>query len=60
MNTDLTWIKSSHSDNEGGNCVEIAAASDGIHVRDSKDLQGPQLTFTRREWADFLTLTAEG
>ncbi|MEE1942156.1 DUF397 domain-containing protein [Streptomyces sp. TRM 70361] len=60
MNTDLTWIKSSHSDNAGGNCVEIAAADDGIRVRDSKNLQGPQLTFTHREWADFLTLTAGG
>lgn len=57
--TDLTWYKSSHSDNAGGNCVEIAASPDGaVRVRDSKDLQGPQLAFTRREWADFLALAA--
>jgi hypothetical protein len=60
VNTDLTWMKSSHSDNEGGNCVEIAAVPDGVRVRDSKDVQGPQLAFTRREWADFLALAARG
>lgn len=68
MNTERTsgpldgpaWYKSSHSDNAGGNCVEVAAGPDGVRVRDSKNLQGPQLAFTRREWADFLALAAEG
>ncbi|MDV7216696.1 DUF397 domain-containing protein [Streptomyces prunicolor] len=26
MNGDLTWFKSSHSSNEGGNCLEVAYA----------------------------------
>ncbi|MDG9701330.1 DUF397 domain-containing protein [Streptomyces sp. DH37] len=60
MNTDLTWMKSSHSDNEGGNCVEIAAVPDGVRVRDSKDAQGPRLAFTHREWAGFLAPAARG
>ncbi|UNO42364.1 DUF397 domain-containing protein [Streptomyces sp. MST-110588] len=43
------WYKSSYSDN-GGTCVEVAAnlaMSHGVvPVRDSKDPNGPVLTFT--------------
>ncbi|MFI1826042.1 DUF397 domain-containing protein [Streptomyces sp. NPDC020412] len=57
MNTEqaipLYWFKSSHSGDEGGECVEIAAA-DNVHVRDSKERGGPQLTFTRTAWAGFV------
>ncbi|EGX58054.1 hypothetical protein SZN_19597, partial [Streptomyces zinciresistens K42] len=31
----LTWIKSSYSGTEGGDCVEVAASTDVVHVRDS-------------------------
>ncbi|MFD8465780.1 DUF397 domain-containing protein [Streptomyces cyaneofuscatus] len=50
----LEWFKSSYSSNDGPACVEIAAASSTVHVRDSKDLAGPQLGFTSAAWADFL------
>lgn len=47
MNTDeLTWFKSSYSDGEGGNCVEVAACPGAVHVRDSKDTHGPRLAFS--------------
>ncbi|NVI87865.1 DUF397 domain-containing protein [Actinomadura sp. BRA 177] len=42
------WRKSSHSDQEGGNCVEVGG--DGVSivaVRDSKDPDGPKLAFGR-------------
>ena len=53
-----TWRKSSYSNGSGGSCVEFAvlsrAAGDrhDIAVRDSKDPQGPALTFTARQWRD--------
>jgi hypothetical protein len=38
---------------EGGSCVEVASA-DIVLVRDSKDPEGPVLTFTRAEWEAFI------
>ncbi|WP_329579546.1 DUF397 domain-containing protein [Kitasatospora sp. NBC_01250] len=52
----LTWFKSSYSGNEGGECIEIAATPNTIHIRDSKDQAGPQLTITPTSWTAFLTL----
>ncbi|MFD3753673.1 DUF397 domain-containing protein [Streptomyces cyaneofuscatus] len=50
----LEWFKSSYSSNDGPACVEVATASSAVHVRDSKDLAGPQLGFTSAAWADFV------
>ena len=50
------WRKSSYSGNGGGNCVEVAPnLPDVVAVRDSKDPDGPILTFSRDEWASFIT-----
>ncbi|MBO3681455.1 DUF397 domain-containing protein [Streptomyces sp. NEAU-YJ-81] len=35
--SDLTWQKSSFSDGAGPNCVELAAAHDDIHIRESDE-----------------------
>jgi hypothetical protein len=48
------WRKSSHSGTET-NCVEVAAARNVIAIRDSKNPDGPVLTFTPTAWATFLT-----
>ncbi|WP_267244947.1 DUF397 domain-containing protein [Streptomyces sp. PR69] len=48
-----TWRKSSYSGTEGGSCVEVAASPTTIHVRDSKDPEGPMLTLTPSAWAAF-------
>lgn len=48
------WHKSSHSSGQGDNCVEVASCPETVHVRDSKDKEGPQLAFTPTEWAHFL------
>ncbi|MFF9485856.1 DUF397 domain-containing protein [Streptomyces sp. NPDC014676] len=51
----LVWFKSSYSSSGDGNdCIEIAAALDVVHVRDSKNIEGPQLALTRHAWADFV------
>ncbi|WP_432133317.1 DUF397 domain-containing protein [Streptomyces sp. bgisy154] len=50
-----TWIKSTHSGNDGGNCVEIAPAIPGVvPVRDSKNPGGPVLTVSRAAWVAFV------
>jgi hypothetical protein len=51
----LSWHKSSYSSGGDGDCVEVALTPATIHIRDSKDKQGPQLTLSPTAWADFLT-----
>ncbi|MGP3953760.1 DUF397 domain-containing protein [Streptomyces sp. 7N604] len=55
---EVAWIKSSYSTPDGPDCVEIAATPGTVHVRDSKDKQGPQLAFTPAAWADFVAYAA--
>jgi hypothetical protein len=50
----LIWFKSSYSGAEGGDCVEVAASPQTIHVRDSKDTARPGLTVGQDAWAMFL------
>lgn len=40
---DVTWRKSSRSQGDGGDCVELAPLADGLAVRDSKAPSGPRL-----------------
>jgi Domain of unknown function (DUF397) len=48
------WRKSSWSGGNGGDCVEVARNLSGaVAVRDSKDPDGPTLTFTPDEWVAF-------
>ncbi|WP_333734365.1 DUF397 domain-containing protein [Streptomyces sp. IBSBF 3010] len=47
------WVKSSYSSDEGGACVEVATHTAAVHVRDSKNLDGPMLTVTPTSWAAF-------
>ncbi|MGV9916705.1 DUF397 domain-containing protein [Streptomyces cellulosae] len=55
----LHWFKSSYSGSDGGDCVEVAAGLDAVHVRDSKTVgDGPVLRVGRDEWAAFVALTA--
>lgn len=39
---------------EQGNCVEVADLGTAVAVRDSKEPDGPTLTFTPFEWECFL------
>jgi hypothetical protein len=48
------WRKSSWSGGNAGDCVEVARNLPGaVAVRDSKDPDGPKLTFTPDEWVAF-------
>ncbi|WP_430782008.1 DUF397 domain-containing protein [Actinoplanes sp. G11-F43] len=52
------WRKSSRSTN--GACVEVAPQPGHILVRDSKDPDGPILTFDRTTFASFLAGVTAG
>ncbi|MFE6777531.1 DUF397 domain-containing protein [Streptomyces sp. NPDC057702] len=59
----LTWLKSSHSNGGGGNCVEwapTAATSGTVPVRDSKDPHGPTLAFDTAAWTAFVGAVQRG
>jgi Domain of unknown function (DUF397) len=49
------WYKSTFSNGSGGACVEVASNLAGIvAVRDSKNPEGPRLTFTATTWSAFV------
>jgi hypothetical protein len=49
-----TWIKSSHSGANGGDCIEIAPGfPETVPVRDSKNPDGPVLVVGRSAWTAF-------
>ncbi|MER6627475.1 DUF397 domain-containing protein [Streptomyces sp. NPDC000987] len=54
----LAWFKSSYSGAEGGDCVEVASGTAGVHVRDSKAIAGPVVTVSREAWAGFVGLAS--
>ncbi|POX64286.1 DUF397 domain-containing protein [Streptomyces sp. Ru62] len=50
------WFKSSYSNEDGGNCLEVASNIPGvIPVRDSKLPHGPVLLLHPTAWAPFIT-----
>lgn len=48
------WTKSSYSNNGGDTCVEVGHCSHAVAVRDSKDPDGPRLSFSPQAWSVFL------
>ncbi|MEU7585121.1 DUF397 domain-containing protein [Micromonospora sp. NPDC049230] len=56
MVRDGVWRTSSRSGGDG-NCVEVAGFAESVGVRDSKDRQGPTLTFTPSVWTAFIAST---
>ncbi|MFC7993003.1 DUF397 domain-containing protein [Streptomyces pilosus] len=52
--SDLAWFKSSYSGTEGGDCVEVAANTGVVHIRDSKAASGPIVRVSREAWAGFV------
>ena len=52
--TRAVWRKSSYSSGNGGQCVEVARNLPGVvAVRDSKDPDGPKLSFAPDDWRAF-------
>ncbi|GGW81751.1 DUF397 domain-containing protein [Streptomyces lomondensis] len=60
MNTsELAWFKSSYSSSASGDCLEVATCPETIHIRDSKNRQGPELHLSPTAWSAFLTHAAK-
>lgn len=51
----FSWFKSSYSDGEGGQCLEVALTPTTVHVRDSKHPAGPRMALTPTAWSAFLS-----
>jgi hypothetical protein len=57
----VIWRKSSYSGSNGGACVDVADNLPGIvAVRDSKDPDGPALTFAPSDWRAFTACVKRG
>lgn len=54
------WFKSSHSSDQGGSCVEIAALTTQVGIRDSKDKSGPALVVPTTAWSSFVGFAKVG
>ncbi|GAA1354023.1 hypothetical protein GCM10009612_15600 [Streptomyces beijiangensis] len=49
------WRKSTYSNGEGGDCVEVSDGHPGIvPVRDSKAPEGPALLIPAKSWTAFV------
>ena len=49
----MNWRKSSYSGDNGGNCVEVAAAGN-VAIRDTSDRGGFTLAVSPSVWSAFL------
>lgn len=52
------WQKSSYSGDEGGQCIEVAAHPTAVHIRDSKNPDGPTFAVAPAAWSDFAAYAA--
>lgn len=58
--SELMWFKSTYSGgNDGNSCVELALTPGTVHVRDSKNVNGPRLALAPGAWACFVPYASE-
>ncbi|TXS18889.1 DUF397 domain-containing protein [Streptomyces sp. NBC_01201] len=56
-----TWRRSSHSNQDGGACVEVSDDFTAVvPVRDSKNPHGPALIFAADGWSSFVSALKDG
>ncbi|MEO3813057.1 DUF397 domain-containing protein [Sphaerisporangium sp. B11E5] len=59
--TSATWIKSSYSGGNGGDCVEVASLPhERRAVRDSKNPTGPAFVVGADAWVAFCAVVKDG
>lgn len=54
----LTWVKSSYSAGDGGQCVEVADAGSAMLIRDSKCPDVAILNVPSDQWTAFVRMVA--
>ena len=54
----LSWLVARNCD--GGNCIRVAPNADMIVIGDSKNPDGPSLSYSRAEWAAFVEGIRQG
>jgi hypothetical protein len=54
------WRKSTYSDDNGGDCLEVADGVPGVvPVRDSKVVDGPMLLIGATAWTKFIAIVTK-
>lgn len=53
------WRKSSFSEPNGNECVEVAFGPAAVGLRDSKNPDGPELAFDHSHWLAFISKTTD-
>ncbi|WP_328682112.1 DUF397 domain-containing protein [Streptomyces sp. NBC_01261] len=53
--SNVTWRKSSYSNTDGGNCIEVAHDLPLVPVRDSKNPAHGTLVFSVDAWSEFVS-----
>ena len=57
----VSWRKSSYSNSDGGECVEVSDDFVAVvPVRDSKNPNGPAVTFGAHGWSSFVSAVESG
>jgi predicted secreted Zn-dependent protease len=56
--TDLTWRTPLNCN--GGACVKVAASGPEVLIADSKEPDGPVLSYSHAEWQEFVTSVKQG
>ncbi|MGA4538463.1 DUF397 domain-containing protein [Uniformispora flossi] len=60
MSVDAIWFKSSHSNGDGGACLEVSPSFPAVvPVRDSKLSASPTLVFSYAGWAELVSSVKE-
>jgi hypothetical protein len=55
------WRKSSYSNGQGAECIEVADGFPGaVPVRDSKNPHGPACIFPEGDWSSFVSAVKTG
>lgn len=57
--TEMHFRKSSYS-SDTANCVEVAFAGSHVAIRDSKNPDGPILTYAAQSWYEFVEALRQG
>jgi hypothetical protein len=58
--TFIQWYKSSYSNPNGNECIEVSSNDNAVGMRDSRNPDSAVLVFDHSEWANFLNGIAAG